>query len=1161
MRGKPADIAMIRDITERKRQEEKTIESEGKFRSIFEKAKDCIVYLDISGKIIEVNEKAVEVFGGAKEEVVGKHFTKLHLFSIKDIPKLLSNFRNILSNKEIVTELSIKNKKGKEIYLECSGSLVKENGKTVGVMVIARDITDRKQTEKSLQESEERLKRILESSPDAITVTDLNGVIIECNQKTLDMHRFLTKEELLGKSALDLIAPKDHQKATRNMELTLTHGLVKDLEYTLLTKDGQEFLGEFSASVIRDLSGNPKAFVAITKDITERKRSEEALSKVNRALKALSRCNEVLVRTTEESELLNEICRLIVEVGGYRMAWVGFAEQDEKKTVRPVAHAGYEEGYLETVNITWADTERGRGPTGRAIQTGKPCICKDIMTDPNYAPWRAEAIKRGYASSIAFPLIDKGKSFGVLHIYASEPDAFDTEEVKLLTKLADDLAYGIKSLRTRAEQKRAEEDLKSSEERSKILFEYAPDAYYLNDSNGNLVDGNKAAEELIGYKREELIGKNFLTLNLLTKDQIPKAAANLSKSAMGLPTGPDEFVLNRKDGSQVVTEIRTHPIKIKGETLVLGIARDITERRKAEEALHDREERYRTLIENQGEGIVIADPEERFIFTNPAAENIFGVAPGGLIGSNLKEFTSPEHFETVREQTEKRRFGEKNSYEIEIVRTDGERRWILVTATLRFDKERRFNGTFGVFRDITERKKIEDKIRKLNEELEQRVKERTEKLNQAYEQLSIMQKQVFQTQKLESIGVLAGGIAHDFNNLLAVILGNISLLKMTTNSDPKTLNILERSEKASLRAKDLTQQLLTFAKGGAPIRTIVSAGKIIKDSTEFALRGSNVSFEFSVPDDLWQVEVDEGQIIQVINNIVINANQAMPEGGTIKVQAENVTVGPESASGGLSALDGKTGRYVKVSIKDQGVGIPEENLSKIFDPFFTTKPKGTGLGITTAYSIIKKHDGHITVESKVGVGTTVHIYLPIAQEQVPVCVPVCRCTGRQRTGRSEEIKAKPEAQIQTNKKGLPVSASGGQTGKVLVMDDEVDVRDTVSAILNQFGYTVECTRNGEETIELYKKAREEGKPFDAVILDLTIRGDLGGRETIKKLLEIDPNVKAIVSSGYSNDPIMTDFKKYGFSGAVAKPYKIEELVKILDGVLSRKKQTVCLKTY
>jgi len=319
----------------------------------------------------------------------------------------------------------------------------------------------------------------------------------------------------------------------------------------------------------------------------------------------------------------------------------------------------------------------------------------------------------------------------------------------------------------------------------------------------------------------------------------------------------------------------------------------------------------------------------------------------------------------------------------------------------------------------------------------------------------------------------------------------------------------------------LTHQLLTFARGGAPIKKTAFMSELIKDSTRFSLKGSRVRVTFSMPDDLWPVEIDEGQMSQVINNLIISADQAMPEGGAILVQAENMDLTEEVTVHGLILPKGK---YLKISIKDQGIGIEKEHLHKIFDPYFTTKHTGSGLGLTSSYSIVKNHEGRLTVESELVLGATFHIYLP-ASPKAPAAL--------------KEIPFKEKIEE------MPLVGRG----KVLIMDDQPMVRQTLGDILVFMGYEVALAENGAEAIEIYLKAQESGRPFDAVIMDLIIPGGMGGEEAVKKLIEFDPETKVIVSSGYSTDPIMADFKQFGFKGCLAKPYDPQILNKTLHKVI------------
>jgi PAS domain S-box-containing protein len=419
--------------------------------------------------------------------------------------------------------------------------------------------------------------------------------------------------------------------------------------------------------------------------------------------------------------------------------------------------------------------------------------------------------------------------------------------------------------------------------------------------------------------------------------------------------------------------------------------------------------------------------------------------------------------------------------EIPIVNNKGERLLLDMALSVSQEHAHDLSRVLVSFMDITERKRMEEELLK--------------------------------AQKLESLGMLAGGIAHDFNNILTSISGNISMAKTQVKPGHKIFDLLSAAETASVRAQGLTRLLLTFAKGGAPVKEIASIQKLIKESSLFMLRDSKSGCEFQIAEELWPVEADVGQISQVISNIVMNANQAMPEGGIIRITAENLK--PEK----IHEIPVKPRRYIRISIKDQGAGIAEKHLSKIFDPYFTTKNEGSGLGLATAYSIIKKHNGHISVDSLPGAWTTFHIYLPASDKEIPVKEASVLLTGR---------------------------------GKILVMDDDEMLKEIVEEMLGMLGYESEFAKDGDEAIEMYKKAGESGKPYDAVILDLTIPGGMGGKEAIKILLEMDPEVKAIVYSGYSDDPVISNYREYGFKGMMAKPFDSYALGKALNDVLQER---------
>lgn len=513
-----------------------------------------------------------------------------------------------------------------------------------------------------------------------------------------------------------------------------------------------------------------------------------------------------------------------------------------------------------------------------------------------------------------------------------------------------------------------------------------------------------------------------------------------------------------------------------------GSAYNISHQKEIEEQLRLSEEQYRRLVEYSPEGLMIHDGDE-ILFVNSAAVRIMrGSGPEDLIGRKISNVIHPDYLGLLEQRVQRAKvLGLSNPLvEEKFIRCDGSVCEVEVLSTP-FVYEGQM-ALQAVFYDVSKR----------NQEEEEYLK----------------------SSKLESLGLLAGGIAHDFNNILTIILGNVSLARLFGKIDGGTSEILGEIEKAAIDARDLTYQLLTLAKGGAPIKKVVSLGKLVLDAVAFALHGSNVRPDFDIPEHLWTVEVDEGQINQVINNLVINAQQAMPDGGVLKVVAENVLCAPESVDSSWIRIGQ---RFVRVSFHDSGTGIAEEVLTKIFDPYFTTKEKGNGLGLATANAIIRKHNGNLRAESECGKGATFTIYLPASFDALPA-------EGK------EEILTRG-------------------TGRILVMDDEEKIRQITWQILNHLGYEAEFVADGQEMVERYLGAQDSGRPFAAVVVDLTVPGGVGGKEGIKRLLEIDPDVKALVSSGYAEDPVLAEYSAYGFKGSVAKPYRISELSRVLSEVL------------
>jgi PAS domain S-box-containing protein len=573
------------------------------------------------------------------------------------------------------------------------------------------------------------------------------------------------------------------------------------------------------------------------------------------------------------------------------------------------------------------------------------------------------------------------------------------------------------------------------------------------------------------------------------------------------PSGPGEVATLIHDFNRMVDKLSATTVskqllgasEAKLQQANAELRREITDRERTEEALAAEKERLNVTLRSIGDGVITADSEGRIVLINNGAEKLTGWLQDQAAGQHLTQVFrvvteapgnqgKAEDVSVAGQQAPEPGLSQKL-----LLARDGTARTIAETRSPILDKGGGTLGTVIVFRDITVEKRMEEEL--------------------------------LQARKLESLGVLAGGIAHDFNNLLAVILGNISFGKMfLEEKENRVSSRLIEAEKACMRGKELTYQLLAFARGSEPLRRTMAAAQLIEDSVRSCLNESDVSVSFSFPEDLPLLRVDEGQMRQVIQRIVKNADEAMGNSGVLEVGAENVTLGP------ANPLALKPGTYVRISLRDEGPGIAGPDLQRIFDPYFTKKElgqeKGTGLGLSICYSIVKDHGGSITVESEAGKGSLFLIYLPAADLE----------------GSLRQAAAAASAPAPATEEGE------GRKGRLLFMDDDRGVRDVMVEMLTHLGYHVRFAGDGLEAIEQYQEATREGRPFDVVIADLTVPDGMGGKELIRELQRIDPGVRAIISSGYSNDSVLRDFKEHGFQGCVVKPYKIEELCSVLDQV-------------
>ncbi|MDH4320177.1 MAG: PAS domain S-box protein, partial [Desulfobulbaceae bacterium] len=640
------------------------------------------------------------------------------------------------------------------------------------------------------------------------------------------------------------------------------------------------------------------------------------------------------------------------------------------------------------------------------------------------------------------------------------------------------------------ERELIEKNLSQSEEKYRKIFNAPSDAIMmLDESSGAMVDVNQATLLMFGYTYEEALR---LDIERICAGEEPYTATEARKRLKNaVHFGPQlfEWRCKKKNGNLFWAEATLKHTKIMAEQYVVAVFRDITARKVAEERLSEERERLAITLRSIGDGVITTDTHGRVVLLNKVAEELTGWSQEEAAGQPLATVFNIIN-QTTRQPCENpvdliltsgKTIGLANH--TVLIARDGQERIIADSGAPIRDPKSQIIGAVLVFRDTTAQ--------------------------------VMMERELLKAKKLESVGLLAGGIAHDFNNILMAILGNISLANQIIGKDHKALTLLTQVEKATQRAKRLTQQLLTFAKGGEPVKETASIQEIIVDSAEFVLHGSKIACNYDMDTDLWLVDIDKGQMSQVIQNLIINAMHAMPDSGTITVGGHN-----------LAHLDNRDillppdKRYVKLTISDTGAGIPEEILDKIFDPYFTTKQGGSGLGLAITYSIISKHDGHIAAASTPGNGTTFTIYLPASSR---------------------------EAVVAAADEDAPTIRGGKR--KVLIMDDEEMIRDLSRSIFTHLGFAVELAKNGEEAVEIYRENMDTAAPIDLIIMDLTIPGGMGGKDAVQKVRELNPAVKVIVSSGYSNDPILAHYQDFGFQAALVKPYDLRELTRIITNLL------------
>ena len=621
--------------------------------------------------------------------------------------------------------------------------------------------------------------------------------------------------------------------------------------------------------------------------------------------------------------------------------------------------------------------------------------------------------------------------------------------------------------------------------RHSLVYRSMQEAVMIFDRQDIIIDTNQATEKVLGWSRDELLGKKASILN--PPNQMEDIVTGIRRGLDKHGAWEGELPIVTRSGElRTMSTIVSSIYDLEGNWIGnVGINRDITERKEAELALRESQERFRIAAECASDLIYEWDLASDTLKWYGDIDKTLGYESGEIPGT-IKAWLALIHPDDAERMTEEvadlRETGKPLETEYRIRHRDGHWLYWLERGTPIFDEDGRSVKVIGVCTDITDRRRLEG------------------------EQVK--------SQKLESLGILAGGIAHDFNNLLMSIMGNISLARLNQPVESDLGEILAEVEASCAQAKNLTQQLLTFSRGGKPVKKTTVISNLIRESTGLALSGTSSRAAFSIAEDLWPVNVDPGQLQQVINNLIINAAQAMPDGGTIEVGAENIEIAGETR------ISLKPGKYVMLSIRDSGIGITKKFISRIYDPYFTTKQQGSGLGLATVYSIIRNHNGLITVKSEPGKGTTFSIYLPAVAALYP-----------------DRENPQPSEKITTGK------------GRILIMDDDDMVRKVMGRMIGHLGYEVVESCHGDEAVEKFLEAREAGRDFNAVILDLTIKNGMGGEDTARELKKLDGEVKLIVSSGYSTSALMAEHEKYGFIGVISKPYRLKDLSELLSQVI------------
>lgn len=1066
-------VAAFEEISERKRAEMALKESEEKYRRLYNETPVLLHSIDRNRVLVDVNDYWLRTMGYERSEVIGRKVTDFYTAeSRKYAEKVVQPafFRDGIA-RDIPYQFIKKNGEVIDVLLSATAER-DDSGSVVRSQAVITDVTDRKRMEEALQRSEARYRMLYEGTPVMMHSIDTEGKLISVSDHWLRTLGY-TRDEVLGRRSTEFL---DEQSAAYARTVVLPDfmktGVCTDIPYTFVKKNGERISTLLSAIAERDRAGKVIRSLAVIIDITERKRAEEMLKESEVRFRRLVEQSPIAITIVDKTGRIEYLNRKHTDIVGYLV--------DEVPTLEAWWAVIYPNAEIrQRVMTAWGD------------------IARRVLNDEDVGPVERQiACKDGSIKDVEMRFSHVGEKILVVFTDISERKRAEEEARRneaLMTSL-----YRISQQSAGDEQAFLDfalhEAISFTGSSIGYLYYYdeAKREFTLNSYSRDVMRECSIAERKTCYEldrtgiwgeavrqRKPILLNDFEAEHPLKKGY-PEGHARLHKF-LTVPVIMEGAVV-------AVIGVANKPVDyVDADVLQLNLLMDsvwkMTQRVRAERALQESEERFRDLAESLPLTVFEMDLQGRFTYVNRAALEKFGYTQQDVeAGLTMAQVIVPGDREKARQVMARRLRGSVDGYvEYQALRKDGTM-FPITVASGPILRDGRPVGLRGIVSDLTERKELE----------EERMKR----------------------EKLEATGMLAGGIAHDFNNLLQGIFGYISMTKMKIDNKERSLELLEQAEKALHLSVNLTTQLLTFSKGGRPVKKLLKLRPVIENAVRFALSGSRSDYRFDIAEDLLNVEADEGQIGQVIQNIAINADQSMPFGGTVRISARNMESSAKRQKGFLPEK-----AYVEIAVQDSGVGIPRQYLSSIFDPYFTTKEKGSGIGLATTYSIIRNHGGLIDVESEVGKGSTFFIYLP-------------------GIGGEEEDAAVPEVH------------APGRSGKVLVMDDDLLVRTLAREMIKVLGHEAVCVPDGEAAVAEYRLSMESANPFDVVILDLTIRGGMGGEEAIRSLLALDPHVRAVVSSGYSEDAIMSDYQAHGFRACLGKPYRIEELRDVLNSLLT-----------